>query len=83
MISDRISSINLINRRKYRKTPRRVQAAISTKLPDEILISSALEVRNWKENTLRSRETRERGVLTVNWIELSSDAYIREEQAFL
>ena len=58
MISDRISSINPINRRKYRKAPRRVQAAISTKLPDEILISSAPEVRNWKENTLRSRETR-------------------------
>ena len=74
MISDRISSTNPINRRKYRKMPRRVQAAISTKLHDEILISSAPEVRNWKKNTLRSREMRERGVLTVNWIELSSDA---------
>ena len=26
-------------------------------------------MRKWKKNTLRSRETRERGVLTVNWIE--------------
>ena len=26
-------------------------------------------MRKWKRNTLRSRETRERGVLTVNWIE--------------
>ena len=26
-------------------------------------------MRKWKRNTLRSRETRKRGVLTVHWIE--------------
>ena len=48
MISDRISSIKRINQQKSRRTPSRVQAAISTNLHDEILISRALEVRNWR-----------------------------------
>ena len=58
MISDRISLIKPINRRKSRRTPSRVQAAISTDLHDEILISRAPEVWNWRYNTLSSREMR-------------------------
>ena len=47
MISDRINSIKPINRRKHQRTRSGVQAAISTDLHGQILISRVPEVRNW------------------------------------
>ena len=64
--SDQNAAIKPINHEEHQERHAELQASIFHSIPHQISISKASWMRKWKKNTLRSRETRERGVLTVN-----------------